>query len=51
MLMGLHEIFVDIRSGWIDVRSCTRRSAKRWDTEGLPTGNHPGLHETLDDAS
>ena len=53
MLMGLavHENFVDIRSGWIDVRSCTRRCAKRRDTEGVPAGNRPGLRETFDDAS
>jgi hypothetical protein len=46
-----HENVTDSRSCCIDVRSCPRRCAKRRDTEGLPTGNHPGLRETFDDAS
>ncbi len=46
-----HEQFADSRCCWMDVRSRTRRRAKRWDTEGLPAGSHPELCEAFDDVS
>lgn len=46
-----HEVCIDSRGCWIDVRDYACSFTKRWDTEDLSTRNHPGLRQTLNDIS